>query len=251
MKVIGVIPARYASTRLPGKPLMEICGKPMLWWVYERCKGSQKLDEVIVAIDDERIRSFCEESNIPYVMTASDHRTAANRLHELSEKIDADFYVQINGDEPLIDVKCIDRVVPNEIPQEYAFGTNIVCPIFDKDQIDDVSNIKVVFDAEGNMKYMSRVPIPFGFKSENFTYYKHVGILGYNKKMLDFYSESVPGPLEVIEGIDTLRFIDYNKDLRVMLVDKYDSLSVDTQKDLDYVRNLMEKQIDGKRHQDS
>ncbi len=241
MNVIGVIPARYASKRLPGKPMKIICGKPMLRWVYERCLHSSKLKQVVAAIDDDRVKEVCLGWNIPYIMTGTNHRTGANRLYEVSNSINADYYVQINGDEPLIDVSTIDAVVPTAIPDDEPFGTNIVCPIYDMDQIKDPSNIKVVFDMNNNMKYMSRNPIPYSYTNEKVTIYKHVGILGYNKKMLDFYNESKPGMLEKIECIDTLRFIDYNKTLKAIKVEKYDSLSVDTEQDLEYVRHYMEK----------
>src|SRR5699024_2395664 len=126
MKVVGVIPARYASTRLPGKPLMDICGKPMLVWVYEQVKKAKKLDEVYVATDDSRIEDMCRQHEIPVVMTSTEHRTGANRLQEVSESIQADFYVQLNGDEPLLDPDLIDAAVPDTIITEEEFGTNII-----------------------------------------------------------------------------------------------------------------------------
>ena len=241
MKTIGIIPARYGSTRLPGKPLKDICGRPMIWWVYERCKKSNKLNAVYVATDDQRIVDACDFYKIPCLMTQSTHRTAANRLFEVSKKIDGDFYIQINGDEPLIDVTYIDEAIPEHIPLDYEYGTNIVCPIRDENQLNDISNIKVVFDNDGFIKYMSRNVIPYSYHDDKVIYYKHVGIIGYNKKMLDFYSESTPGVLELSEGIDTLRFIDYGKKLQAIKVEKYDSLSVDTEHDLEYVRNYMER----------
>lgn len=117
MKVAGIIPARYASTRLPGKPLKEICGKPMLVWVYQQAKKARKLDEVYVATDDERIEQMCREHRIPVVMTSSSHPTGANRLQEVSETIPADFYIQLNGDEPLLDPDLADAAVPDPSPQ--------------------------------------------------------------------------------------------------------------------------------------
>lgn len=243
MNIVGVIPARFGSMRLPGKPLADICGKPMIWWVYERVKTAEKLDEIYVATDDERINDVCEQYNIPVVMTANTHKTAANRLHEVSEKIKADFYIQLNGDEPLIDIWAVNATVPEEIPQEREFGTNIITNISDPAQLMDPSNIKVVFDKEMNALYMSRAPIPFPFKSLNFQYYKHVGIIGYNKKMLDFYANSVPGTFETIEGIDTMRFIDYGKQLKLIEVPDCHSLSVDTDKDLEYVRAIIKGEM--------
>ena len=239
MKVVGIIPARYASTRLPGKPLKDILGHPMIWWVYQRVLNAKRLDEVYVATDDERIAHVCEENRIPVVMTANTHRTAAHRLQEVSETIHADFYVQLNGDEPLINTDAIDAVVPKEIPQDIAFGTNIITEMTEPAQVMDPSNIKMAFDENMNALYMSRTPIPFPFKAIDFKYYKHVGIIGYNKKMLDLYRDTQPGRFELIEGIDTLRFLDYGKQLKLTLVPNCHSLSVDTEQDLQMVIQMI------------
>ena len=239
MKVVGIIPARYGSTRLPGKPLMDICGHPMIWWVYERVKSVKELDEIYVATDDVRIENVCKENNIPVVMTSTAHKTGAHRLQEVSETISADFYVQLNGDEPLINCNAIRAAIPKDVPQDIEFGTNIITNISEPSQVIDSSNIKMVFDSEYNALYMSRTPIPYPFKAIDFKYYKHVGIIGYNKKMLDFYKNSVPGKFELIEGIDTLRFLDYGKTLKLVYVENCESLSVDTEKDLNMVRQMI------------
>lgn len=240
MKTVGIIPARYASTRLPGKPLLDILGHPMIWWVYKRVSGIDQLDEVYVATDDTRIEKTCKEFNIPVVMTASTHAAAAHRLQEVSELIKADLYLQLNGDEPLINTEAIIAAIPHEIPKGKEFGVNIITEMTDPAQVIDPSNIKVVFDEYMNALYMSRTPIPYPFKAIDYKYYKHVGIIGYNKEMLDFYKNSEPGRLEKIEGIDTMRFIDYGKQLKFVIVPNCHSLSVDTQKDLDMVRKIME-----------
>lgn len=239
MKVLGVIPARYNSTRLPGKPLEDICGKPMIWWVYYQVCKAKKLDQVVIAIDDNRVATVLNEYNIPYIMTKNNHPTAANRLAEVATKIDADFYIQLNGDEPLIDAEVIDMVIPDSIPEETEFGTNIITAMHNPVEVNDVSNIKVVFDNSMNALYMSRIAIPYPAKTLEYDYYKHVGIIGYNRKMLEFYENSKPGKLEKIEGIDTLRFLDYGKTLRFIEVDKSDSLSVDTVMDLERVRKIL------------
>ena len=245
MKVVGIIPARYGSTRLPGKPLKNILGHPMIWWVYKRVCTVEKLDEVYVATDDERIKAVCGENNIPTIMTADTHRTAANRLQEVSETVTADFYLQLNGDEPLINTEAIAAAVPNCVPQDIEFGTNIITEIRDPAQVMDASNIKVVFDNNMNALYMSRTPIPYPFKGIDFKYYKHVGIIGYNKMMLDFYKNTRPGRFELIEGIDTLRFLDYGKRLKLSLVPDCHSLSVDTEKDLEMVIRMIKEQENG------
>ena len=239
MKVVGIIPARYGSARLPGKPLMDILGYPMIWWVYQRVCKVDKLDEICVATDDERIKEVCRRYDIPVVMTANTHRTAAHRLQEVSEYMRADFYVQLNGDEPLLDIDAVASVIPDYIPQDKEFGTNVITEIIDPAQVIDASNIKVAFDNDMNALYMSRTPIPYPFKAIDFKYYKHVGIIGYNKKMLDFYKHSQPGRFELIEGIDTLRFLDYGKQLRLFLAEGCHSLSVDTEKDLAMVTEML------------
>lgn len=242
MRVVGIIPARYASTRLPGKPLKDILGYPMIWWVYKRVSKVKQLNEIIVATDDERILSVCNQYEIPVIMTSSNHPNGAMRLQEVSETITADFYVQLNGDEPLMNTDAIIAAIPETVPQDVEFGTNIITQIDDPAQVLDSSNIKMVFDDKMNALYMSRTPIPYPFKSIDFQYYKHVGIIGYNKKMLDFYKNSTPGRFEQIEGIDTLRFLDYGKQLKLSLVPDCHSLSVDTQKDLEMVRRMMKEQ---------
>lgn len=242
-KVVGIIPARYASTRLPGKPLKDICGKPMIWWVYQRVIGVNGVNEVYVATDDNRISEVCNVFNIPVIMTKNTHMAAAHRLQEVSTKISADFYLQLNGDEPLINQAVIAKAIPDVVPQDVAYGTNIITKMHTPSEVMDASNIKVVFDDKLNALYMSRTPIPYPFKSIQFDYYKHVGIIGYNKKMLDFYTKSNQGRFEIIEGIDTLRFIDYGKQLQFIEVDQCESLSVDTQQDLDKVRLIIQEKI--------
>ncbi|SCX28302.1 3-deoxy-manno-octulosonate cytidylyltransferase (CMP-KDO synthetase) [Ruminococcaceae bacterium P7] len=242
MKVVGIIPARYASTRLPGKPLKDILGYPMIWWVYKRVSTVKELDEIYVATDDDRIKKVCEQYDIPVIMTSTNHPNGAMRLQEVSEKVQADFYLQLNGDEPLMNTDAIVAAIPETVPRDVEFGTNIITQIDDPAQVMDASNIKMVFDDQMNALYMSRTPIPYPFKSIDFQYYKHVGIIGYNKMMLDFYKNSQPGRFEQIEGIDTLRFLDYGKQLKLSLVPDCHSLSVDTQKDLDMVIKMMKEQ---------
>ncbi len=241
MKVVAIIPARYGSTRLPGKPIKDILGYPMIWWVYQRVREVERLDEIYVATDDERIASICKKYNIPVVMTDSSHRTAANRLAEVSETIEADFYLQLNGDEPLINTEAIAKAIPDYVPTDIEFGTNIITEMEDPAQVMDPSNIKMVFDIQMKALYMSRTPIPYPFKEIKYKYYKHVGIIGYNKKMLTFYKNSKPGRFELIEGIDTLRFLDYGKQLKLTIVPSCHSLSVDTEQDLNMVTELIKE----------
>ena len=146
MRAVGIIPARYGSARLPGKPLLEINGKPMVQHVYERAKKAKNLEEIWVATDSRKILQFCEKQQIPAVLTQNTHRCAAHRLQEASRQIQADFYVQINGDEPLISWENITAAVPKSLPREPEFGTNIVMSVTSPAEVLDPSNIKVVFN---------------------------------------------------------------------------------------------------------
>ncbi len=239
MYILGVVASRYASTRFPGKALADIGGKPMVWWVYQQALKAKKLDEVIVATDDKRIEDICIQYGLNVIMTSTDNKTTANRMYEVSNSINADFYITINGDEPMIDPAAIDVAVPDYIPQDIEYGTNTICAMDDPVDVMDASNIKVVFNDKKEALYMSRTPIPFPYGTLDFTYYKHVGVLGYNKKMLEFYQNSAPGYFEKVESIDTLRFLDYGKKLQFFIAEIEKSLSVDTPKDLEKVCRLM------------
>lgn len=244
MRVLGVIPARYASTRFPGKPLADILGKPMIWWVYQQAKRAKNLDEIIVATDDERIASVLNGFKIPFLMT-EEHESAISRIHECSCYKDADLYVQINGDEPLIQAKSIELISEIKINSEKEVAINLISEIKNPVELLDNSNIKVIFDNFNNIIYMSRFPLPYPYKNLNFVYYKHIGILAYTRSMLDFFTSSKPLHYELIEGLETLRFIEYKKNF-ICKIDPYHSgLSVDTPKDLNLINAILSKEKGG------
>ena len=238
MKVIAIIPARYQSSRFPGKPLADICGKPMLWWVYNQVKKAKKIDDVYVAVDDDRIAKVCIEENMNYVMTSNAHRSSTERANEVAQCISSDLYVVINGDEPLIDPDVIDRIVPNSMPREEMFVCNLMSVINNPVEVIDCTNIKVVVDADNNALYMYRSPIPYPKASIDYRYYKHVGVLLYDSCALRFFAETEKGMNEKIEDINELRFIEHGIKLKMIEVESK-SLSVDTPKDLDYVREVI------------
>lgn len=242
-KILGIIPARYGSTRLPGKPLKDICGHPMIWWVYKRVQNTVGISELYVATDDKRVFDCCEAHKIPVIMTSSKHKTAEDRIYEVAQTKDADFYIQINGDEPLMEKNVVEAAIPKILPKDKEFGTNVITEINNPAQLMDPTNIKVIFDENMDAVYMSRTPVPYPYKSMNFTYYKHVGVIGYNRAMIEFYHSSVPGFLEKTEGIDLLRFIDYKKQLHLSIVRNCSTLSVDTNKDLEYVSNIIKNKM--------
>lgn len=239
LKIIGIIPARFGSSRFTGKPLADICGKPMVLHVYDNLKKSDKFSEVLVATDDERIAKICKENNVNFLMTGIDVNTPTERIWEVSEIIDADCYVSINGDEPLVDTKTIESVLPIQINQSEIFVSNIITEINDPVEVVDPTNLKVVCNKDGNGVYISRCPIPYPKGSMDYTYFKHVGIYAFNKCALDFYHNTERGKIEMIEDIDLLRFIENGKNIK-FIKSKCSTLSVDTPKDLAKVIKIME-----------
>lgn len=238
MKIIGVIPARYKSTRFPGKPLADICGKPMVWWVYQQAKKVKELDEVYVATDDERISSVCSELNIPSIMTADNHETHVHRIHEVSSKIAADYYVVICGDEPLMKPNVIRAIIPSQI-ENSQISVRGLCRYFsDPAEVIDPANIKIVTNENDECIILSRSPVPFPYKTVLFKYKKVVGVECYNKKALDYFISQKKGFLESIEDITLQRFLENKIHIKYSLVDS-ESLSVDTPRDLEKVRAII------------
>lgn len=242
MKIVGVIPARYASTRLPGKPLADICGKPMLWWVYQQASQVRNLDKVVVATDDERIAAACASYGIEAMMTSDSHPTHIHRLHEVSHMIDSDLYVCVCGDEPLTKAKTIAEVIPKE-PQCDGFMMRTLMREFtDPVEALDPSNIKVVVNAQNECLLLTRSMAPFPYKSKSYCFNKLVGIECYSRSAIDYFVETPAGPLEGIEDITLLRYIENKKRIQLVPTSAY-QLGVDTQKDLDYVREVIQLAI--------
>lgn len=238
MNIVGVIPARYASTRFPGKPLTDICGKPMIWWVYQQVKKVKELSEVFVATDDYRIKVECEKYNIKVLMTRSNHPDHIARVQEVSDIINADMYVCINGDEPLIDNSAISKVVKKAMSVKNPFFTGAFRYLSDPAETIDSANIKIVTNKENRAVYISRTPIPFPKGTLLFQYKKYVGIECFTKEALDFFVNTQKGELENIEDIDHLRFLENGKLLIFEQVNS-ESISVDTQKDLEKVIQII------------
>ena len=242
MKIVGVIPARYKSTRFPGKPLADICGKPMIWWVYQQAKKVDELDEIYVATDDKRIKNICNSLNINCIMTSENNKTSTERLYEVAKKTPADLYICINGDEPLIQPEVIRSVIPHSIGENNFYVGNLMTKIYDPVQAIDFTNIKVVTDENNDAIFMSRSPIPYPKASMNYSYYKHVGVLIYTFDALRFFSETSKGKNEIIEDINELRFIEHGIKIKMTCVESK-SLSVDTPKDLNKVISVISEKI--------
>ncbi len=243
MKIVAVIPSRYESSRFPGKPLAEICGKPMVWWVYQQVKKIPEIDEIYVATDSDRIEAVCAEYDIPVVMTSDRHPTHVHRIHEVSQKIEADYYLVVCGDEPLIEPDTIRRALPDEadISASDKMYVGGLCRYFtEPSEVMDPANIKIVTNDKDECILLSRSPVPFPYKTVLFKYKKVVGVECYDKRALDFFVSTEKGPLEQIEDVTLQRFLENLIHIKYRLVDSV-SLSVDTPRDLEKVRKIMEE----------
>ena len=238
MKILGVIPARYASSRLPGKPLADILGKPMVWWVYQAAMQSPLLDDLVVATDDERILAVCKEYGMNAVMTRADHDTPTARIQEVSCLIQADLYLQIMGDEPLIDPKAFELILPKELPDDPYYVAGVTNRMEHPADVIDFSNQKVVCNARREILLISRSPIPFPKGTADFEYEKITGIQLFSKKALDFYAATPKSALEKAEENDLMRFIENGHTVHAVL-SPYMTVSVDTPKDVDIVCDVL------------
>lgn len=243
MKIIGVIPARYNSSRFPGKPLADICGKPMIWWVHERLKGLEGLNEVYVATDDLRIKEVCESYGIKTIMTSENHKTHLDRLYEVSTLIDADFYINVNGDEPLIETEAISRILPNGVDSKSLYVSNLMTELKNPLEAVDFSKIKIATDVFGYGLYLARSPIPYPKGTYDFYYKKFVGVQCFTKSALEFCYSAPRGPLEAAEDIDEFRFIENGQKIKFVEAN-VTTLSVDTPKDLDKVRDIIKSRFE-------
>lgn len=241
MKTIAVIPARYQSTRLPGKPLADILGKPMIWWVYQEAKKCPRLAEVVVACDDERIAAACREYGMNYLMTSPDHDTPTGRIWEVSTKLDADLYLQVMGDEPLINAAAFDLILPDTLPDDPYYVSVLTNVMEHPADVVDFSNQKVVTNARREILMISRSPIPYPKGTLDFEYEKVTGIQLYSKQALAFYHETPKSLLEKAEENDMMRFIENGHTVHA-IVSPYKTVSVDTAKDLALVCEILQKQ---------
>ncbi len=241
MRILGVIPARYKSTRLEGKPLADILGKPMIRHVYERSRRARCLDDVLVATDDRRIFAAVERFGGKVVMTAESHPSGTDRVAEAVSSIEADVVVNIQGDEPMIDPAMIEEVVG---PFQRGTGAGLVTlkkRVRHDEDSEDPNVVKVVTDPAGYALYFSRSPIPYPRKrTEHFKVFEHIGLYAYTRECLLRLSRLAPTPLEGIESLEQLRALENG--IRILVVEtrcEAESISVDTRADLEKVCRLL------------
>lgn len=246
MKIIGIIPARYESSRFPGKPLADICGKPMIWWVYQQCKKVVDLTDVYVATDDQRIYDACEQLDMKVIMTSTRHKTGTDRVGEVAEKIKADLYVNIQGDEPMLEPDTISAAIRPFFENKELQVSNLMTKITDPVDVVNFTVPKVLTNAENQGIYLTRASAPYPKGMIGYSYYKQVCVYGFTPEALAFYcqygQEHGKAKLEAIEDIEILRFIENNYKVQYVEVDS-DTVAVDTYKDLEKVRELISKRL--------
>jgi 3-deoxy-manno-octulosonate cytidylyltransferase (CMP-KDO synthetase) len=242
-KVVVVIPARYGSTRLPGKPLVSIAGKPMIQRVFERAKLAQCVNQVIVATDDERIVKAVEAFGGEARMTRSDHRTGTERVAEVAAHVEGDVFVNVQGDEPLLDPAAVDAAVTSLLEDPPASIATVATPIKTPADIMDPNVVKTVLDFEGNAIYFSRAPIPWVREAASKVlarHLKHLGLYVFDREALLEYPTLPPGELERIEQLEQLRWLENGWKIRVAEVE-HDAVSVDVPEDVARVEKLLQK----------
>lgn len=239
--ILGVIPARFASSRFPGKALVTIAGKTMLQHVFERASLSRLLSKIIIATDDERIYSEARRFGAPVRMTRSDHLSGTDRAAEIAASETHSIVVNIQGDEPLLDPAAIDAAALSLVDDpDVPMGTlkkRIEVP----DEVSNPNVVKVVTDTAGRAIYFSRSPIPYP-RIAGAVYYKHVGLYVYRREFLLNYSRLPVGPLERAECLEQLRALENGYPIRVVETE-YESLGVDTPEDLARVQFMFEASL--------
>lgn len=241
VRVVVVIPARYASTRLPGKPLVSLAGKPMIQRVYERAKLAQRADRVVVATDDERIVKAVEGFGGEARMTRSDHRTGTERVAEVAAHEEGDVFVNVQGDEPLLDPVAIDTAVASLLEEPAAAIGTVATPIKTPADIMDPNVVKTVLDFDGNALYFSRAPIPWVRDTASkiqVRHLKHLGLYVFQREALLEYPTLPQGELERIEQLEQLRWLENGWKIRVAEVE-HDAVSVDVPEDVKRVEKLL------------
>ena len=242
MKIIGVIPARYESTRFPGKPLADINGKPMIWHVYQQCKKVEEFDAVYVATDSSKIELACKKLNVEVVMTSDKHKTGTDRVGEVARKYPADLIVNIQGDEPMLEPETIRAAIRPFYDDPDLQVSNLMTKIHNPVDVINYTIPKVITNKDGVGIYLTRSAAPYPKGSIAFNYYKQVCVYGFKPEALQFFCDYGQkygkAKVELVEDIEILRFIENGYKVQYIEVDS-DTVAVDTPKDLEKVRELM------------
>jgi 3-deoxy-manno-octulosonate cytidylyltransferase (CMP-KDO synthetase) len=229
-RVLCVIPARLASTRLPRKVLREIAGEPMLAWVYRAARACSQLDQVLIATDSEEVMEFAQSHSFPAVFTPEDCASGSDRVYAVAQSIAADIYVNVQGDEPMLRPEHIDALLEPMVRPEVQVATlSTPCA---PDLVQNPNTVKVVTAMDGHALYFSRAAIPYDRDSAgSVPYQKHLGLYAYRRSALDRFPKLPPSRLESIEKLEQLRFLENGIDVYVTST-PYDTIGVDTEEDL-------------------
>ncbi|MCK9604117.1 MAG: 3-deoxy-manno-octulosonate cytidylyltransferase [Candidatus Omnitrophica bacterium] len=243
MDVIGVIPARYSSSRFEGKVLADILGKPMIEYVWERAKQARLLDDLIIACDDERVADVARKFGAKVAMTSKSHACGTDRISEVVNPLEVKIVINIQGDEPLIHPTMIDSVAQALLDDSDISIATIIRRIEDHQAVTDPNVVKVVIDKNNFALYFSRAAIPFlstNSEVKSPVYYKHIGLYGYTKDFLFTYKNLPVSNLEKIESLEQLRVLE--EGFRIKVVEtRFDTVGVDTIEDLEKVRHYLER----------
>jgi 3-deoxy-manno-octulosonate cytidylyltransferase (CMP-KDO synthetase) len=236
MKAVAVIPARLASTRMPRKMLREIRGKPLVGWTYEAVRRLSLLADVIVATDSQEIVDECSKNGWNVQMTSAAHRSGTERVHEISNRVPADVYINVQGDEPMVRSEQIAILLEMMQAPSVEVGTvKTPCP---EEEINNPNAVKVVTAAGGRALYFSRSTVPFDRDRTQPRYFKHLGLYAYRKRALDFFVNHPESSLEKSERLEQLRFLENGISIYVAET-PYDSIGVDTEEDLERVAKIL------------
>ncbi|MDP2982503.1 MAG: 3-deoxy-manno-octulosonate cytidylyltransferase [Candidatus Latescibacter sp.] len=235
---VAIIPARYGSTRLPGKALIDIEGKPLIRRVYERVSGASLVSRVVVATDDPRIARAITSFGGEAVMTSPEHKTGTDRAAEAALKTGGEIIVNVQGDEPLIDPLVIDRVIEKLREDAGISCSTAASPITDEAVYRDPNAVKVALDLQGRALYFSRSPLPFYRDGVFGGAYLHAGIYCFRREFLAIFTTLEPTPLEQAEKLEQLRMLEHGYSIGVVITGHV-SIGVDTPEDLELVRRMI------------
>lgn len=240
MDAIGIIPARYSSTRFSGKVLADICGKPMIQHVWERAKKALLLDEVIIACDEEEVFAVGRDFGANCAMTAKGHLSGSDRITEVISPIEVSVVVNIQADQPLIEPIMIDSLVESLLRDNSIYMATIIKQIEDAQEINNPNIVKVVVDKNNFALYFSRAPVPYRADKAKTrpVYYKHIGLYAYTKDFLFTYKNILSSPLESAESLEQLRVLEEGFRIKVIETN-LETIGVDTPQDLERVRQIL------------
>lgn len=235
-----IIPARYGSSRLEGKPLLEACGKPIIQWVWEKGIKCNGIDRVIVATDDERIYNACKGFGAEVEMTSTSHKSGSDRIAEVASRHpEISYIINVQGDEPLIEPDNIELVRKGVVEDDNADISTLVREITDEDEVNNPNLVKCVFDNNGYAMYFSRSKIPYERNQGKTKFYGHLGIYGYKKEALFKMTKLAQTPCEMAESLEQLRALQNGMKIRVSVVENV-PVGIDTMEDFNRFKSMVE-----------